>query len=86
MYLIQLGPVVYERRGGGGFTLPEALREVYGVGWATILRQDGTVAVADAGSATTLRHVSRAGVRRTVSRRRFELRRFGQGAYQVAAL
>lgn len=56
MYLIQLGPVTYEPKGGGSWSLPEALREVYGVGNARILRTDGTVAVSSAGSSTVLIH------------------------------
>lgn len=57
MYLIKLGPVTYERKGGGGFTLPEALDEVYGVGYASILRLDGTEVVSDAGSSYAVLHV-----------------------------
>jgi hypothetical protein len=56
MYLIKLGPVTYERKGGGGFTLPEAMSEVYGVGQASILRLDGTVVVRNAGSSVEVQH------------------------------
>lgn len=56
MYLIQLGPITYERAGGGMFTLPDAMREVYGVGYARVLREDGTVVVTDAGSTAAVRH------------------------------
>lgn len=57
MYLIKLGPIVYGRRDGSAFTLPEALRAVYGVGEATVLREDGTPVVARAGSAYAVTHV-----------------------------
>lgn len=46
MYLIQLGPIVYERR----YTLVDAMREVYGVGQARVLRMDFTPVVTNAGS------------------------------------
>jgi hypothetical protein len=59
MYLIKLGPVTYERRGGGGFTLPEAMREVYGVGYASVLREDGTTVVSDAGSSVAVKYAPR---------------------------
>lgn len=57
MYLIKLGPVTYERRGGGGFTLPEAMRELRGVGHASVLRLDGTTVVRNAGSDWQVEHV-----------------------------
>jgi hypothetical protein len=57
MYLIQIDHVVYERRGGGSFTLPEAMREVYGVGNARVLREDGTEVIRAAGSSYAVTHV-----------------------------
>jgi hypothetical protein len=70
MYLIQLGPKVYERRGGGGFTLVEALTELRGTGGARILRLDGSVAVERAGSDFAVEHSSgRTVIRRKVRRR-----------------
>lgn len=79
MYLISFrGGPVYERKGGGGFTLPEAIREVYGVWGAVIFREsDMSVAVARAGSASSVLHVRRDGRRREV--RRGGHRRFGSG-------
>lgn len=66
-YLIQLGPVVYERKGGGAFTLPEARREVYGVGDARILREhDESLAVDNAGSDTQVVYVTPDGRRARV--------------------
>lgn len=59
MYLIQMGPVVYERRGGGTFTLVEAMREVYGVADTRILRTDGTVVVRRAGSSYAVEYAPR---------------------------
>lgn len=56
MYLIQIDHIVYENLGGGTFTLVEALGEVYGVRNARILREDGTVAVERAGSASVVVH------------------------------
>lgn len=52
MYLIQIDHIVYERKGGGTFTLPEAMREVRGFRNARVLRDDAqqTVVVRDAGS------------------------------------
>jgi hypothetical protein len=57
MYLVQVDHVVYERKGGGTFTLPEAMREVRGVGYARVLRADLTVVVSDAGSTAAVLHV-----------------------------
>jgi hypothetical protein len=68
-YLIQLGPVTYEPKGGGTFTLTEALSQVLGVRNARILREDGTVAVEDAGSSYAVTHVTPEGRRRRVRRR-----------------
>jgi hypothetical protein len=56
MYLIKIDHLIYVRRGGGLFTLPEAMREVYGVRGAQVLRADGTVAVRDAGSSVEVTH------------------------------
>jgi ferric-dicitrate binding protein FerR (iron transport regulator) len=56
MYLIQLGHIVYQHKDGSPFTLPEAMREVYGVGQARILRLDGTPAVLNAGSSSEVMH------------------------------
>lgn len=67
MYRIQVDHRIYERRGGGTFTLPEAMRELYGCGNARVLRADGTVAVANAGAAYAVVH---APTGRTVVRRR----------------
>jgi hypothetical protein len=50
MYLIQIDHVVYERKGGGGFGLVEALAEIRGVKHAHILRLDGTLVASNAGS------------------------------------
>lgn len=59
MYLIQLGPVVYEGfKDGRPFSLVDALREVHGTLNAHILRMDGTPAVRHAGS-SYLVHVPR---------------------------
>jgi hypothetical protein len=69
MYLIELGPVVYEPKGGGTFTLPQALSELRGVRGARILRADDlTVAVLDAGDIAHLTHVRRDGRQTTVAR------------------
>lgn len=69
-YLIVLGQVTYEPRDGrAGFTLTEALREVYGSHQAALLRLDGTVAVANAGSAYSVTHIGRDGYVRTIRRR-----------------
>jgi hypothetical protein len=67
VYLIKLGPVTYEKRGGDTFTLPEAMSEVHGTGQAQILRTDGTVVVNGAGSDYAVQHVPSG---RTVRRRR----------------
>lgn len=66
MYLIAIDHVIYERKGGGTFTLPDALRELRGVAGARILRLDGTVAVRRAGSDYAVEHSSG----RTVIRRK----------------
>ncbi|MFG1872119.1 hypothetical protein [Micromonospora arborensis] len=52
MYLIQLGPVVHGRR----YTLVGAMREVYGVGQAQVLRMDFTPVVTNAGSSYAVTH------------------------------
>ena len=65
MYLIQIDHIVYERRDGGAFTLPEAMREVYGVNNARVLREDGTEVIRHAGSSYAVTHVPSA---RTVRR------------------
>lgn len=69
MYLIQIDHRVFERKGGGGFGLVEALRELYGVRGAAVLRLDGTVAVSHAGSASAVGHVKRNGTTRNIRRR-----------------
>jgi hypothetical protein len=67
MYLIRLWPgVIYEHREGRSFTLVEALREVYGVRDASILRADGRPVVLAAGSASEVTH---APTGRTIRRR-----------------
>lgn len=58
MYAIEVDGITYLRRGGGGFSLVEAMREVYGVAHARVLRADGTVVVDSAGSASEVVHVS----------------------------
>lgn len=68
-YLIHLDGITYERKGGGTFTLTEALSQVLGVRNARILREDGTVAVDNAGSSYSVTHVTPEGHRRTVRRR-----------------
>ena len=50
MYLIRIDHLIYERKGGEPFTLPEALAEVRGCGNAAVVRLDGTPVVLDAGS------------------------------------
>lgn len=68
MYLIKLWPgVIYEHRDGRGFTLVEAMREVYGIGDASIVREDGTPVVLRAGSASEITHAPTGRtIRRTV--------------------
>jgi hypothetical protein len=56
VYLIQIDHIVYEKRGGASFTLPEAMRALYGTGNARVLREDGTVVVSHAGSAYSVTH------------------------------
>ena len=57
MYLIKLWPgVLYEHRDGRPFTLVEAMREVYGVRDASIVREGGTPVVLGAGSASQVTH------------------------------
>lgn len=56
MYLIRVDHITYERRGGGTFTLVEAMRELLGVRNAQVLREDGTLAVDRAGSTTQVVH------------------------------
>ena len=43
MYLIQLGPVTYAKRGGQLFTLGEAWREIDGCGAARIVTESGRI-------------------------------------------
>ena len=57
MYLIQIDHIVYRRRDGGAFTLPEAMNQVYGVGNARVLREDGTEVIRQAGSSYAVQHV-----------------------------
>jgi len=57
MYLITIDHIVYEKHGGGLFTLPEAMRELHGTGNARILRADGTVVVKRAGNDYAVQHV-----------------------------
>lgn len=58
MYAIKMGPMTYSGyRDGSPFTLVGAMREVYGVGQAKILRSDGTVVVDNAGSSGYVTHV-----------------------------
>lgn len=72
MYLIRIDHLIYEHRDGTPFTLPEALTEIRGTGNAAILRLDGTVAVANAGSDTAVTH---APTGRIVRRHRTYVRR-----------
>jgi hypothetical protein len=58
MYLVQVDHVIYERRGGGSFTLVEALRELRGTRHARILREDGSPVVDRAGSDSAVLHVA----------------------------
>lgn len=57
MYLIRIDHITYSQRGGQPFTLPGAMRAVYGTGNAAVLREDGTVIVSQAGSSNTVTHV-----------------------------
>lgn len=57
MYMIRIDHIVYVQRNGQLFTLPEAMRQVYGVGNAAVLREDGTVVVNRAGSSYAVEHV-----------------------------
>lgn len=66
MYLIEIDGIAYQRRGGGGFTLTAAMRELYGVAHARILRADGTPVVAQAGSSSQIVYMPK---ERTVHRR-----------------
>lgn len=66
MYAIELGGVQYLAADGTGFSLTAALRELYGVAGARILRLDGTVVVDRAGSSSQVVHVPTG---RTVRRR-----------------
>ncbi len=50
MYLIRLDGTTYERKGGGTFTLVEAMQELHGCRGASVLREDGTLVVRNAGS------------------------------------
>lgn len=52
MYLVQLGPIVYAEP----HTLVQAMRTVYGVGHARVLRADLTPVVLAAGSASAVVH------------------------------
>lgn len=67
MYLIVLDGITYGRKDGGAFSLVEAMRELYGVGHAWVIRTDGTVVVARAGSAYAFDYVPRG---RTIRRRK----------------
>lgn len=68
MYLLELGPIIYEPKGGGTFTLPQALDEVRGVRGARILRADDlTIAVFDAGDIAQMTHVRRDGRQTTIT-------------------
>ena len=71
MYTFSLGSQHYERwRDGRPFTLMEAMREVFGVGAATVYRVNPdatlTVVVCNAGSSTAIVH---APTGRTLARR-----------------
>ncbi len=66
MYLIEIDGFEYRPRGGEGFTLTEAMRELYGVAHARVLRIDGTPVVAQAGSASQIVYLPTG---RTVRRR-----------------
>jgi hypothetical protein len=76
VYLIQIDHRVFEKKGGGGFTLVEALDELYGTFNCRVLRLDGTPAVEKAGSSISLIHAptGRRVVRRltAVGRRKYE--------------
>jgi len=58
MYLISLDGRLYERKGGGTFTLIEAMQEAYGCAGITIYRDDAalTPVVRNAGSATEVEY------------------------------
>lgn len=66
MYAIEIDGIEYLRCDGEGFTLTAAMREVYGVAHARVLRADGTAVVASAGSASQVVHLPTG---RTVQRR-----------------
>lgn len=69
MYLLELGSVIYEPKGGGTFTLPQALDELRGVHGARILRADDlSVAVLDASDVARVTHVRRDGRQTSVTR------------------
>ena len=71
MYLLEVGPVIYEPKGGGTFTLTQALHELRGVLGARILRVgDLSVAVLDAGDIAHVTHVRRDGRHTTVTRQK----------------
>lgn len=76
MYMVQIGPVIYDRtQKGGPISLVEALREIRGVGDCKVLRTDGTVVVKRAGSDTMLTHEPTG--RRVSRRKRSEVARMG---------
>lgn len=52
-YLIRLGPVVYEPKGGGSFTLGDAWRELVGVACCAIIRDLDGVTVMRRGYGST---------------------------------
>lgn len=52
MYLIQIDHIVYERLGGGYFSLAQAWEELRGVGHARILDSRGRVVLRNAGAVT----------------------------------
>ncbi|OLT09688.1 hypothetical protein BJF78_30145 [Pseudonocardia sp. CNS-139] len=62
--------MIYQHRDGRAFTLVEALRAVYGVGDASIIREDGTPVVLRAGNASAITYgpTGRTIRRRTVQR------------------
>ena len=67
MYLIQIDHIVYGQRDGSAFTLPEAMRAVYGCGNARVIRENGAVVVNRAGSSYAVEYAptGRTIVRRT---------------------
>lgn len=58
MYEFEFGPIRYNcHKDGRPITLVDAIRAVYGVGQARILRSDGTVIVNNAGSSVQVTHL-----------------------------